>query len=180
MDIYGLSLVNVETWGFLWGGVSFAMIAGGMFVAKYGVGKNPLKSIMIVNVVSWISCIIFPIQASIILLIIGMVVWMFLMPIAESAEQTVIQNIVPQERQGRVFGFAQSIESSAMPVTAFLVGPLASSIFIPFMTTGKGVEYIGSWFGSGESRGIALVFITAGFVGVIVTVFAWTSKPYKT
>lgn len=108
-----------------------------------------------------------------------MVVWMLLMPIAEAAEQTVIQNIVPFERQGRVFGFAQSIESMASPITTFLIGPIAQFIFIPFMTTGAGVALIGSWFGTGADRGIALVFITAGVLGTIVSLLAFASQAYK-
>jgi DHA3 family multidrug efflux protein-like MFS transporter len=179
MDVYGLSLMSVQNWGFLWGVMSLCMIGGGIYVATYGVGKNPLRTIMLLNIVIWVSCLIFPLQASIPLLIFGMVVWMSSFPIIEAAEQTVIQNIVPPKRQGRVFGFAQSIESAASPVTAFLIGPLAAVFFIPFMTTGFGVELIGNWFGTSESRGIALVFITAGFVGLIVTLLAWMSRPYR-
>ena len=44
----------------------------------------------------------------------------------------------PIERQGRVFGFAQSVELAASPLTAFLIGPITQLIFIPFMTTGAG------------------------------------------
>lgn len=178
MDIYGLSLVSVKVWGLMFGVVSFAMIAGGILVAKKGVGKNPLRTIMIVNVISWATCLIFPIQASIVLLAFGMFMWMLLFPIAEAAEQTVIQNVVPYERQGRVFGFSQSVESAATPITTFVIGPVAQFIFIPFMTTGAGVSLIGDWFGTGEARGIALVFIAAGLLGLIMTTIAWNSRPY--
>jgi DHA3 family multidrug efflux protein-like MFS transporter len=179
MDAYGLSLVPVQTWGFMWGVVSFSMIAGSTYVAKKGVGKNPLRTILVINVISWATCMVFPLFPSVVLLFIGMVVWMLLMPIAEAAEQTVIQNIVPFERQGRVFGFAQSIESMASPITTFLIGPIAQFIFIPFMTTGAGVALIGSWFGTGADRGIALVFITAGVLGTIVSLLAFASQAYK-
>jgi MFS transporter, DHA3 family, multidrug efflux protein len=82
---------------------------------------------------------------------------MFLLPYAEAAEQTVLQQVVPFERQGRVFGFAQSVEQAASPLTAFLIGPFTQLVFIPFMTTGTGAEVIGPWFGTGATRGIALV-----------------------
>ncbi len=179
MDIYGLSLVSVKTWGIVLGVMSFAMIAGGTIVAKWGVGERPLRTIMIVNLISWATCIVFPIQPSIVLLAFGMFMWMLLFPIAEAAEQTVIQNIVPLERQGRVFGFSQSVESAATPITTFLIGPLTHFVFIPFMTTGAGVSLIGDWFGTGESRGIALVFIAAGMLGVILTTISWNSAPYR-
>ena len=40
MDAYGLSLVSVETWGLLWGFISLAFIAGGLAVAKFGLGTH--------------------------------------------------------------------------------------------------------------------------------------------
>jgi MFS transporter, DHA3 family, multidrug efflux protein len=179
MDAYGLSLVSVQTWGFMWGAMSLAMIAGSVYVSKYGVGSSPLRRIMILNIIMWSMCVFFPIQASIVFLAIGMFVWMSLSPLIEAAEQTVMQAVVPFERQGRVFGLAQSIESMASPVTTFLIGPIAQLIFIPFMTTGAGVALIGDWFGVGLDRGIALVFIFAGLLGVFATLIAWYSKSFK-
>lgn len=101
------------------------------------------------------------------------------MPFVEASEQTIIQKIVPLERQGRVFGFAHSIEQAASPLTAFIIGPIAQLIFIPFMTTGAGVKLIGDWFGVGPGRGIALVFIAAGIIGLIVTLLMMRSKYYR-
>jgi MFS transporter, DHA3 family, multidrug efflux protein len=86
---------------------------------------------------------------------------------------------VPYERQGRVLRFAQSIEEAVSPLTAFLSGPIMQLIFIPFMTTGAGVEPIGGWFGTGPDRGIALVFVLTGLVGLAVTILALFSRPYR-
>ena len=101
------------------------------------------------------------------------------MPFIEATEHTIIQKVVPYERQGRVIGFAQSVEMGASPVTAFLIGPIAQFIFIPFMTTGAGVALIGDWFGVGPGRGIALVFVLAGITGLVVTLIAMRSRSYK-
>ena len=104
---------------------------------------------------------------------------MFFVPFIEAIEQTIFQKVVPPERLGRVFGFAHSIEQAASPVTAFLIGPIAHFTFIPFMTTGAGVHLIGDWFGTGIGRGIALVFTTAGIVGLAVTLVARRSRAYQ-
>lgn len=179
MDAYGLSLLSVQVWGFMLGVLSFAFIAGGLVIARKGLGKNPLRTLFICNIVMWVTCIFFTIQPWVALLAAGMFTWMFLVPFAEAAEQTIIQKVVPPERQGRVFGFAQSVEQSASPLTAFMIGPVAQFIFIPFMTTGAGVQLIGDWFGVGQGRGIALVFIIAGFIGLVVTLLAMRSKSYR-
>ena len=132
-----------------------------------------------INLITWTTCIFFTIQPSVILLFIGMLIWMTCGPFVEASESTVIQKVVPFKKQGRVFGFAQSIESAAMPITAFLIGPITQLFFVPFMTDGRGAQNIGSWFGTGHARGIALVFITAGCIGLIVTLIAFSSKYYK-
>ena len=179
MDAYGLLLVSVQVWGALWGFLSLGFIVGGMVVARKGLGKNPLRTLFLANIAMWTICIFFTIQASIVLLAIGMFVWLCLIPAVEAAEQTILQKVVPPERQGRVFGFAQSVEQAASPITAFLIGPVAQLIFIPFMTTGAGVDLLGSWFGTGTDRGLALLFSVAGLIGLVVTLLAMRSYSYR-
>lgn len=179
MDAYGLQLVSVQVWGILWGALSLGFIVGGLAVARWGLGPSPLRVLFLVNIVMWIICMVFPLQASIVLLAVGMFVWLCLIPVAEAAEQTILQTTIPPGHQGRVFGFAQSLEQAASPITAFMIGPIAQLIFIPFMTTGRGVELIGGWFGTGPDRGIALVFILAGVFGLIITLLAMRSPAYK-
>ncbi|HYI13282.1 MAG TPA: MFS transporter, partial [Thermoanaerobaculia bacterium] len=144
-----------------------------------GLGGNPLRTLFRVNFAVWTVCIFFTIQPSIVLLAVGTFIWMFLFPFIEAVEQTIFQKVVPPERLGRVIGFAHSIEQSASPLTAFLIGPIAQFVFIPFMTTGGGVEWIGGWFGTGMGRGIALVFTAAGIVGLTVSAVARRSRAYR-
>lgn len=179
MDAYGLSLVSVQVWGLLWGVLSSAFIIGGLVISKWGLGKNPLKALFLANIVLWFISSIFTLHASIIFLTIGMFIYLCVVPYIEAAEQTILQKVVPYERQGRVFGFAQSVEQSASPLTAFLIGPIAQFIFIPFMTTGAGVDLIGGWFGTGADRGIALVFTLTGILGLVMTIIAMNSKYYR-
>jgi len=180
MDAYGLELVSVQVWGVLWGVLSLGFIVGGLVVARKGLGKNPLRTLFLANIVMWTICIFFTLQASIVLLAVGMFVWLCLIPAVEAAEQTILQKVVSPERQGRVFGFAQSVEQSASPITAFIIGPIAELIFIPFMTTGAGVALLGDWFGTGADRGMALLFTVAGLIGLMVTLLAMRSRAYKT
>jgi DHA3 family multidrug efflux protein-like MFS transporter len=128
----------------------------------------------------WVVSILFPLRSSIVILVIGMLVYMCLIPVIEAAEQTIIQRVVPFKQQGRVFGFAQSVESAASPITAFLIGPLAQFVVIPYMSTGGGVNGIGRWFGTGPVRGMALIFIVAGIIGLAVTLLAMASRSYHT
>jgi DHA3 family multidrug efflux protein-like MFS transporter len=179
MDPYGLSLMSVQAWGLLWGGLSAGFIVGGLAVAKTGLGRNPLRLLLGINLVMWGVTCVFPLRSSIVLLAGGMAIYLVLIPYAEAAEQTILQRVVPYERQGRVFGFSQSVEQAASPLTAFLIGPITQLIFIPFMTTGAGAGLIGDWFGTGADRGIALVFVLAGVAGICLTAGALSSRYYR-
>jgi DHA3 family multidrug efflux protein-like MFS transporter len=179
MDAYGLSLVSVQAWGLLWGALSTGFIIGGLMIAKTGLGSNPVRLLLLINMLLWVVTLLFPLRSSIIMLSVGMFIYMLAVPYAEAAEQTVLQKVVPYERQGRVFGFAQSVEQAASPLTAFLISPLAQFFFIPFMTDGAGARLIGGWFGTGAERGLALVFVLTGIVGLIATTIALRSAPYR-
>lgn len=179
MDAYGLSLVSVQVWGLIWGVLSLGFIVGGLYVAKKGIGNDPLLSLFRINLFMWAVCIVMTLQPSILLLSVCLALWMPLMPFVEAVEQTIFQKVVPPERLGRVFGFAHSVEQSASPLTSFMIGPIAQLVFIPLMQDGgQGALLIGDWFGVGTGRGIALVFIIAGILGFLVTSFAMKSKYY--
>jgi DHA3 family multidrug efflux protein-like MFS transporter len=179
MDAYGLELVSVQVWGTLWGVLSLGFIVGGLVVARRGLGASPLRTLFLANIVMWTICVTFTLQASIVLLTIGMGIYLCLIPVVEAAEQTILQRMVAPERQGRVFGFAQSVEQAASPLTAFVIGPIAQVIFIPFMTTGAGVDWLGPWFGTGTDRGLALLFTLTGLVGLAMTLWAMRSAAYR-
>ena len=179
LDAYGLSLVSVQAWGLMFGIVSAGFIVGGLAIARWGLGAHPLRTLLLVNVALWAVSSVFTLRASIVLLAVGMFVYLTLLPFAEAAEQTVLQKVVPFERQGRVFGFAQSVEQAASPLTAFLISPVAQFVAIPFMTTGAGVELIGGWFGTGPDRGLALIFTITGLAGLAVTLAALRTRSYR-
>lgn len=180
MDAYGLSMLSVSAWGTLWGVLSLGTIVAGVIIAKRGLGKDPLRNLFLINIAIWISCLIFPIQQSVVLLSVGIFVWMSLFPYVEATEQTIIQKIVPYNTQGKVFGFAHSVEQSASPLMSFLIGPLTQVFFIPFMSEGGwGARNLGAFIGVGPSRGLAIVFMLAGLIGIIIAVIAMRSKQYK-
>jgi DHA3 family multidrug efflux protein-like MFS transporter len=90
-----------------------------------------------------------------------------------------MQRLVPFEKQGRVFGFAQSVESASTPVAAFVVGPVAAFLLIPFMGSDAGRSSFGWLLGGGEGRGIALTFVAASSAMLVVVLLAFSSSAYR-
>ncbi|MDQ5963731.1 MAG: transporter, family, multidrug efflux protein [Patescibacteria group bacterium] len=179
MDPYGLTLFSVQWWGIVLGITSTGFVVGGAIVAKRGLGKNPIRSMLLANIAVGAVGLFFALREWWPLYVGGIFVYMCIFPVVEAAEQTIIQRVVPVNRQGRVFGLAQAIESASSPISAFLIAPIAQFWLIPFMKSDSGKATFGWLLGSGEARGIALVFILASLIMIATVLFAFTTKAYR-
>lgn len=179
LDPYGLTLFSVEMWGIIFGIAGTGFVIGGLLIAKFGMGKNPIKTMLLTIIGMGILGAVFTIREWPILFVVGMWLYMVIIPLIEAAEQTVIQRVVPYQKQGRVFGFAQALESAAAPVTAFIVAPIAEFWIIPYVNTAQGAQSVNWLLGSGEARGIALVFLVSGLLLAISAALAFATKTYR-
>jgi DHA3 family multidrug efflux protein-like MFS transporter len=179
MDPYGLTLFSVELWGVILGITSTGFIIGGLLIGKWGLGKRPLRTLLIANIAMAILGMLFTIREFWLLYAIGIFLYMCLIPFIEATEQTVIQRVVPLKRQGRVFGFAQSIESAAAPITALLIGPIAEFVVLPYAASNEGASALAPLLGEGDARGVALIFLIAGGVMLVTAALAFTTKSYR-
>ncbi len=134
---------------------------------------------MLTTALMWSVGIVFTLRENLWLTVAGMAVFVAVMPVSEAAEHTVLQRVVPYPQQGRVFGFIQAVEVAASPVSAFLVGPLAELWLIPYLDSVEGRARWGWLLGEGHARGIAAVFILASTVGLVMTLVALRSRPYR-
>ncbi|MFC5930378.1 MFS transporter [Cryobacterium melibiosiphilum] len=179
MDPYGLELFPVEMWGIVLGVSSTGFIIGGLLIAKFGLGRNPIRTMLLLVILMGVLGALFTIRDWWWLYAAGIWLYMILIPAVEASEQTVIQKVVPFGEQGRVFGFAAAFESAAAPVTAFLIAPIAEFIIIPFMDSDSGRADFGWLLGDGQARGIALVFLIAGIVMVLAATAAFFTRSYR-
>jgi len=179
MDPYGLTLFDAQTWGFALAFASTGFLIGGGLVAKFGLGAKPMRTLLFVVMAMGLIGAVFMLREWWPLYVIGMWVYMALVPPAEAAEQTVIQKVVPFERQGRVFGVAAAMEAAAAPVTAFLIAPIAEFAVIPYMNSAAGRTQWGWLLGDGQARGIALICLFAGLIMVVAGALAFLTRSYR-
>lgn len=179
MDPYGLELFDAATWGIVFGAASTGFIVGGLVIAKLGLGKRPIRTLLIVAMAMGALGAVFTIREWWWLYALGTWAYMALIPAAEAAEQTIIQRVVPLHRQGRVFGFAMAFESAAAPITAFLIAPIAEFCIIPWSRSGEGAAALEPILGTGVARGIALVFLIAGSILVLAAALAFLTRSYR-
>ncbi|MEA3551343.1 MFS transporter [Pseudarthrobacter sp. C1] len=179
MDPYGLEMFPVELWG-IFSAVGFTgILVGGALIGKFGLGANPLRTLLAAVVLMGVLGAVFTLREWAWLYIAGIWAYLVLVPFVEAAEQTVIQQVVPLQRQGRVFGFAMAFESAASPVTAFLIAPIAQFWIIPYARSADGAARLAPLLGEGTSRGIALVFLVAGTIMVVAALLAFLTPVYR-
>ncbi len=180
LDPYGLNMFSVEIWGTVFGVAGTGFLVGGALVAKFGLGSNPVRTMLLLvgalGIVGAVLCL----REWPWLFVAGIWVFMLMMPAIEAAEQTVIQKVVPFEKQGRVFGLAMTFEAAAAPITSFLIAPIAEFWIVPYMDTDAGAARWGWLLGEGESRGIALIFLWAGILTTIIALLALATPTYRT
>lgn len=179
MDPYGLELFPVELWGIVLGVTATGFVIGGLLVAKFGLGRNPIRTMLLLVMAMGLIGAVFTLRDWWWLYAGGIWIYMTLIPAVEAAEQTVIQKVVPFETQGRVFGFAAAFESAAAPVTAFLIAPIAQFGLIPYMESSAGRSAYGWLLGDGIGRGIALVFLAGGIIMVVAAGAAQFTRSFR-
>lgn len=179
LDPYGLSIFSVEAWGIILGFTASGFIFGGLLITRKGLGRKPLRTLLYGYVIGSLISIFFTVREWPALFIGGMFLYMCSVPFIEAAEQTIIQAVVPKSKQGRVFGFAQTIEAAATPISIFIIGPLAQFSLIPFMESDAGKHAFGWLLGEGSTRGIALTFVLSGIFMLILALLAFRTKAYR-
>lgn len=179
MDPYGLELFSVEMWGILFAVAGTGFLVGGAVVGKIGLGSNPLRSMLLAVAVMGVLGAVFTIREWGWLYLAGIWLYMAFFPVVEAGEQTVIQRVVPLERQGRVFGFAAAVEAGAAPITAFLIAPVAELWILPWARSDSGAAALRPLLGEGTARGIALVFLVAGLVMTVAALLAMLTPVYR-
>lgn len=179
MDPYGLEMFSVEVWGLVFGLASTGFIVGGLVIARFGLGRNPMRTMLLVVAVMGVLGATFTLREWWVMYAVGIWLYLCLVPAVEAAEQTVIQRVVPLERQGRVFGFAMAFETAAAPVTAFVVAPIAEVWILPWSRTEAGREALAPWLGVGETRGIGLIFLVSGLIMVVAALIALRTPVYR-
>ena len=179
MDPYGLEMFPVEVWGAVFAVGSTGFIIGGALIGKFGLGANPLRTLLVAVAAMGVLGALFTLREWAWLYVLGIWLYLVLVPFVEAAEQTVIQRVVPLERQGRVFGFAMAFESAAAPVTAFLIAPIAQFWIIPYARSADGAARLAPLLGEGTSRGIALVFLVAGIIMIAAALLAFLTPVYR-
>lgn len=109
----------------------------------------------------------------------GFIMFVF-MPAAQIGAEAMMRKALPNEVQGRAFGFTSLVSQMGDIVAYLLSGILSDYVFEPFMKGKSGLAHgIGKIIGSGEGRGVALLIIVAGAMMVLAAIWVNCEKSIK-
>ena len=97
-----------------------------------------------------------------------------LFPMIMSLSQTVWQQKLAPEVQGRIFGFRATLIGATMPLAYIISGILADKIFEPGMQpNGLLASFLGNIYGTGDGRGLAVMMGIYGLISLIAALLAF-------
>jgi DHA3 family macrolide efflux protein-like MFS transporter len=148
------------------------MLGGGIVLSTWG-GPKTLRIPKVIGfiVIAVLGLAVAGLRANPLFPGVGFFILLFFIPLASGTSMAVWQSKIPPEMQGRVFSVRSLISQSMMPLAYLISGPLADYAFEPMMRDGGILAntFIGALLGTGPGRGIGLMFVISGLLGVIVS-----------
>ncbi len=171
-----LSVHPASAYGLVQTMLGAGLLTGGLLISAWGGPKTKRVPVLIGCIAAaTLGLFIAGLNQNLAFPAVGFFVLMLFIPIASSMSQAVFQTKVAREVQGRVFAVRGLIARSMMPVGYILSGLLADFIFEPLMKEGGALSetIFGSLFGVGAGRGIGLMFVIAGVIGITVSALVY-------
>jgi MFS transporter, DHA3 family, macrolide efflux protein len=163
-----LSFANEKMLGIALSITGIGMLVGGIAMSIWGGPKNRVLAVIGSGAISGLFLMLLGIKESVFLVTFATCLMFLLLPIGNAASQVIWQSKVPINVQGRVFALRRMIAISLSPIAYITAGPLVEKIFDPAVQNGGLAHGITKFIGTGDGRGIGLLFILLG-LGWIVT-----------
>ncbi len=156
------------------------MLVGSLVMSTWGGPPRHINAVFGFMFLSGLCVVAAGLRAFIPLLIVAAFLAFFGMPIINGSSQIIFQKKVAPQMQGRVFAFNLAFRTASLPIAYGIAGPLADRIFEPLMAVnGPLASTIGHIIGTGDGRGIALIFIIMGFLTMLATIAAYQYPPLR-
>eukprot|EP00048_Salpingoeca_helianthica_P020952 m.247897 g.247897 ORF g.247897 m.247897 type:complete len:432 (+) comp54262_c0_seq1:14-1309(+) len=135
---------------------------------------RPVAAILVLQVVQGLLMIVSSLRASVLFIGCTAFVLMLLVPLLRACRLAVWQLLAPASMQGRVLLLLQTLMQAMLPLSAGVLGPLADSVFEPYMAeNGIWADSLGQVFGTGRGRGAAVMMSVLGVL--LIGVAAWAA-----
>jgi hypothetical protein len=175
-----LSFSSVGALGWLMFAGGSGMLAGSLAMGAWGGPKRRIRGMLGFVVLAGLVLAAHGLTPSPWLIAVVAPAFLFTIPIVGATFTVILQTRTPPDVQGRVFSTVRMLSLITLPLSYFLAGPLADGVFEPAMAPGGALAgTVGALIGTGEGRGIALMFMISGLVLAATAVLAYGSAQIR-
>ena len=118
------------------------MVLGGILLGTWGGFKQRTKTLVFGLVCFGTFSLVLGFTYTFWLFAVMMFLMSFFIPVVQTATTTMLQEHVPAEKQGRIFGLLGAMYSGFMPLGTAIFGPLADVLKIQWLVIGCGVSLV--------------------------------------
>ncbi|GAA1352270.1 MFS transporter [Saccharothrix algeriensis] len=172
-----LSFSGPATLGVLMAAGGGGLFAGGLVMGAWGGPERRVLGVYLGLALGGVFLVLHSLAPSPWLIGVAAPAFLCTLPLMNTCCVTLLQTKVDPAVLGRVLAVVRMLSTAAMPLAYLLIGPLSDGLAEPLMAPGGALApSVGSLIGTGEGRGIALVFLVVGVLMLALTAYAW-SRP---
>jgi MFS transporter, DHA3 family, macrolide efflux protein len=155
-------------------------VAGGLLLNAWGGPENRIRGMMLGTIGMCLSAQVgAAIARSVTWWCVSVFIGAVLLPMINSAMQSIIQTKVPADRLGRVFGAVMFFSQISAPLAMAVSGPLADHVFEPHGESGGVARLLGPLLGNGPGSGMAAMLLIGGICGIGAAIVGMTSRSVR-
>jgi MFS family permease len=145
-------------------------VVGGLVIAAWGGFKKRIHGILLgLILMSLLGLVVAGVGQTVVVWGLAAFLAMFFLPLVQGSSQAIWQAKVSPDIQGKVFATRRLIAQVSSPVAMIMGGRLADAVFEPAMASGGTfAQFFQPLVGSGPGSGMAVLFVFAGILGVVV------------
>jgi MFS family permease len=175
-----LAFASVQVLGGILSAAGLGMVAGSLLMSVWGGPKKLIQGVLVPELVLGMAIMVAGSRPYPVLVASMVFLFSFCLPIILSCSQVIWQRNVEPEVQGRVFAVRTMIAWSTLPLAYGIAGPLADRVFLPLVRPGSHLyTVLIPLLGTGQGRGIGLIFWGAGICVLITTIWAYFYSPLR-
>lgn len=175
-----LSFANAAALGTIAALGGAGMIVGGLLMGVWGGTKRKVVGLLGGAALVGVFAIVYGLRPSIVLAGIGAFGFFFFLPVINASSAAIWQAKVAPGAQGRVFAVRRVIAQASAPI-AFLVGGFViDRLFRDLLSPpGRLADVLGPVFGTGEGRGIGVLFALVGMGMIGLALLGWLNPSLR-
>lgn len=177
---YVLSFSGADMLGWLASVGGVGLLCGSLVLAVWGGPRRLLHGVFGFEMIVCLTTLAIGLTTSPVLLTLSVWLYFAALSLGDGCATALWQRRVPHALQGRVFALREAISVAALPLGLLLVTPLAEFVLEPRLQVGGAwADTLGAVVGAGPGRGMALVFVVAGLLNLLVLAAGWCAPQIR-